>query len=76
MPISILNAGAASMHLDPDHTVAVEWLEGIWTQKHKCFEVRNMYEHERVSQRFSDSCLPKWPNKNTFIPFFTFHFQW
>lgn len=29
MPVSLLNASAVSMHLDPDQVV-VEWLKGIW----------------------------------------------
>lgn len=75
MPVSLLNASAVSMHLDPDHMVVVEWLKGIWRQKHRCFEVGNVYEHEGVNLRFSDSYLPKEMNKNIFIPFFIFHFQ-
>lgn len=36
------------MHLDLDHTVVVEWLEGIWRQKHRCFEVGNVRKKERM----------------------------
>lgn len=56
--VSILSTSVVRMHLNPDRTEAVECLKGTWRQKHRYFEVGNVYEHA-VNLGFSDSCLPK-----------------